>query len=217
MRLVGDIPPGRGLGYSGAARVGGLLAAAVQQGRPLAPDRSDLLAAATELEGHPDNVGASIHGGIVVAAAGRAVRVPLGVPASVVVWIPPEETSTDAARADLPATVPFADAVFNLGRAALLVAALAAGDVDALRQATEDRLHQDVRLRHRPRSREALAAFVAAGAWGAWLSGSGPTVAGLCSPERVGALAVGLPKGADVRTLSIAGTGAAVVVGDYAP
>jgi len=134
-----------------------------------------------------------------------------------VVWIPPDETSTDAARADLPATVAFADAVFNLGRAALLVAALAAGDTAALREATEDRLHQDVRLRHRPRSREALAAFVAGGAWGAWLSGSGPTVAGLCSPERVGALADGLPDGGDVRTLSIASTGAAVVAGDYAP
>jgi homoserine kinase len=215
--LDGEIPPGRGLGYSGAARVGGLLAAAVQQGRVLREDRADLLAVATELEGHPDNVGASIYGGIVVAAAGRAVRVPLGVPASLVVWIPPEETSTDAARADLPPTVPFADAVFNLGRAALLVAALAAGDTAALRDATEDRLHQDVRLRHRPRSRAALAAFLAGGAWGAWLSGSGPTVAGLSSPERVGELAAGLPDGADVRTLSIASAGAAVVSGDYAP
>jgi homoserine kinase len=215
--LTGDIPPGRGLGYSGAARVGGLLAAAVQQGRPVHEDRTDLLAAATELEGHPDNVGASIHGGVVVAAAGRAVRVPLAVPAVVVVWIPPEETSTDAAREVLPATVPFADAVFNLGRAALLVAALAVGDVASLRAATEDRLHQDVRLDHRPRSREALTAFVEGGAWGAWLSGSGPTVAGLCAPDQADGLAANLPEGAHVRTLSIPDAGAEIVGGDYAP
>jgi homoserine kinase len=217
VRIESDIPPGRGLGYSGAARVGGLLAAAVQQERSLGADRTELLAAATALEGHPDNVGASIHGGIVVAAGGRAVRVPLGAPAAVVVWIPPEETSTDAARADLPATVPFADAVFNVGRAALLVAALAVGDTSALRAATEDRLHQDVRLRHRPRSREALAAFVAGGAWGAWLSGSGPTVAGLCAPDDAVLLTAHLPEGGEIRTLSIAGAGAGLVTGDYAP
>jgi homoserine kinase len=211
------VPPGRGLGYSGAARVGGLLAAAVQQGRVLAEHRRDLLAVATELEGHPDNVAASIFGGLVVAAADRAVRVPLGCPARVVVWIPAEETSTDAARATLPPAVPFADAVFNVGRVALLVAALATADVDALRSATEDRLHQDARLRDRPASRAALAAMLEAGGWAAWLSGSGPTVAGLCHPDRAGTIAASLPEGAEVRVLEVAEPGARIVAGGYAP
>ena len=82
-----------------------------------------------------------------------------------------------SARRLLPEQVPFDDAVFNVGRTALLVAALAAGDVDALRAATEDRLHQDRRLARVPDSRVAMEAALGAGAWGAWLSGSGPSVA----------------------------------------
>jgi homoserine kinase len=211
------IPPGRGLGYSGAARVSGLLAAAAQRGRVLSEDRRDLLAVATELEGHPDNVAASIFGGLVVAAADRAIRVPLGCPAEVVAWIPAEETSTDAARATLPPTVTFADAVFNVGRVALLVAALATADVAALRAATEDRLHQDARLVDRPASRAALAALLEAGCWAAWLSGSGPTVAGLCSPEDAGTIAASLPEGGEPRVLAVAEPGARLVAGGYAP
>jgi len=209
------IPLGRGLGSSSAAVCAGLVAANALGGLRWTPD--ELLARATALEGHADNAAASLHGGVVATAAGLAVQVPLRFDPVIVCWVPPERTLTDESRSLVARPVSFDDAVFNVGRTALLVAALAAGDVSVLRAATEDRLHQDVRLRHRPRSREALAAFVAAGAWGAWLSGSGPTVAGMCSPERVGALAEMLPAGGDVRTLSIASTGAAVVAGDYAP
>ena len=88
----------------------------------------------------------------------------------------------------------FDDAVFNVGRTALLVAALAAGNVHALRTATEDRLHQDQRFARSPGSRAALEVALEAGAWCGWLSGSGPTIATLCSPEEAEALAAALPR-----------------------
>ena len=99
-----------------------------------------------------------------------------------VLWVPSFTTSTDQSRTALGQPVAFEDAVFNIGRTALLVAALAAGDVDALRVATEDRLHQDVRFARSLPSHEALEAALAAGAWCGWLSGSGPSVAALCDP-----------------------------------
>src|SRR5262245_22480138 len=176
------IPMGRGLGFSGSARVAGLVAALAQREgaafRPL-DAAEELLHVATALEGHADNIAASIFGGVVATAGGHAVRVPLALDPRVVVWIPSEETSTDESRAALGTGVSFADAVFNVGRTALLVAALAAGDVSALRTATEDRLHQDQRFALAPGSRRALEAALAAGAWCGWLSGSGPTIAAL--------------------------------------
>ena len=112
--------------------------------------RADVLHEATALEGHADNVAASLYGGVVAVAGGHVVRVPLARELTVVVWVPDRETPTASARRLLPEHVPFEDAVFNVGRTALLVAALAAGDVDALRTATEDRLHQDRRLARVP-------------------------------------------------------------------
>ena len=101
--------------------------------------------------------------------------------------------SSATSSAALSHSVAFADAVFNVGRTALLVAALAAGNVHALRTATEDRLHQDQRFARSPGSRAALEVALEAGAWCGWLSGSGPTIATLCSPEEAEALAVALP------------------------
>jgi homoserine kinase len=201
------IPPGRGLGFSGAARVAGLLAAQAQHDRH---DPDEVLGHAAVLEGHPDNVAASLFGGVVAAAGGRHVRVPLALVPAVVVWVPSFETRTDQSRTRLPATVPFADAVFNVGRAALLVAALAAGDAATLRAATEDRLHQDQRLAATPASRAALHAALDAGAWAAWLSGSGPTVASLCEPGDAVRVAAALPGGGRVLELEVDGSGATV-------
>jgi homoserine kinase len=103
-----------------------------------------------------------------------------------------------------------ADAVFNIGRTALLVAALAAGDVEALRTATEDRLHQDSRFEQAPPSRAALAAGLAAGAWCGWLSGSGPTIALFCAPGDAHALAAALPADGHTKVLEIDHAGATV-------
>jgi homoserine kinase len=205
------IPSGRGLGFSGAMHVGGLLAAYVQTSgaTTVTPEDSDrLLAAAAELEGHPDNAAASLFGGVVAAAAGRVVRVPMALDPAVVVWVPDSSTSTKTSRARFTDSVARADAVFNVGRTALLVAALAAGDVAALRDATEDRLHQVQRFAAVPSSAAAHAAALDAGAWCAWLSGSGPTVAALCDPADAPALAARLPAGARVLTLRIEPCGA---------
>jgi len=190
------IPMGRGMGYSGAVRVCGLVAAHTQHHgadpEVLQSALPDLLAHAADLEGHADNVAASLYGGVVATAGGRAVRVPLTFDPAMVMWVPGFVTSTDESRTSLPTEVSMADAVFNIGRTALLVAALAAGDVASLREATRDRLHQSVRLRGAEPCRVAIDTALAAGAWAAWLSGSGPTVAVMCPVDEADDLAAAL-------------------------
>lgn len=208
LSVTAGFPGGRGLGYSGAARVAGLLAAMAQSGRGLYESRDAVLAQATELEGHPDNAAASLLGGVVAAAGGHATRVPLAVEPAVVVWVPDRETATKESRRRLAASVPFDDAAFNVGRSALLVAALAAGDTAALRAATEDRLHQGARLARVPDSRAALRAALDAGAWGAWLSGSGPSVAAFADPADARAIAAALPESGRAIVLRIDDEGA---------
>jgi homoserine kinase len=208
------IPMGRGMGYSGAVRVAGLVAAHAQH-RGTDPEAlqealPELLGHAAELEGHADNVAASLYGGIVATAGGRAVRVPMSFDPAMVMWVPGFVTSTDESRTTLPTEVSMADAVFNIGRAALLVAALAAGDVASLREATRDRLHQDVRLRHAEPSRAAIDTALANGAWAAWLSGSGPTVAVMCAVDEAADLAAALPADGHTKILRIDHGGAVV-------
>ena len=206
-------PGGRGLGFSGAARVGGALAARVQQGESVHEARHAVLATATELEGHADNAAASLLGGVVAVAGGRAVRVPVATELAIVVWIPDRETSTTGARRLLPESVPFADAAFNVGRTALLVAALARGDVAALRTATEDRLQQDRRLARVPETHQAIQAALDAGAYAAWLSGSGPSAAAFVDPARAADIAAALPASGRHAVLSIDDVGATVMTG----
>lgn len=223
-RLDGDgplwsrtsIPMGRGLGYSGAVRVGGAVAALVQRHGPEALDdpthRSSALDVAAELEGHADNAAASLEGGIVIAAAGTVTRVPMAFDPAVVVWIPDgTTTSTDKSRTTLADTVARDDAVFNLGRVAMFVAACAHGDAERLRAATDDRLHQPVRLEAVPGSAAAMDAGLAAGAWAAWLSGSGPTVAMFCEAGRADELAGALPADGHAKVLRIDHEGATLV------
>ena len=205
------IPMARGLGFSGAMRVGAAVAAAAQQcDDPVHERTSEVLALASELEGHADNAAASLLGGVVAVSGGAAVRVPLSFDPAVVVWVPSAGTSTDKSRAVLPQTVTFADAVLNVGSTALLVAALAAGDTDALRTAVQDRLHQDVRLAQRPDARAALDAGLSAGAWCGWLSGSGPTVAFLVPIDAAEDLAAALPDDGHAKVLRIDHAGTTV-------
>ncbi|MEY4172988.1 MAG: homoserine kinase, partial [Actinomycetota bacterium] len=172
----------------------------------------ELLHLTTELEGHADNVAASLYGGVVATAGGRAVRVPMSFDPAMVMWVPGFVTSTDESRTSLPSMVPMADVVFNLGRTALLVAALAAGEVDVLREATRDHLHQDIRLAAAQPSRAALDAALTAGAWAAWLSGSGPTVAAMCAVDEAEELAASLPADGHTKVLRIDHAGAVVEV-----
>lgn len=211
----GSIPAGRGMGYSGAVRVAGALLAMAQQAEGVfvatADDLHQVLSMTTELEGHADNVAASLYGGIVATAAGRVVQVPMALDPAIVVWVPSFVTKTDESRRALGAPVPFDDVVFNLGRLAVLVAALASGDVDALRLGVEDRVHQPARLAHAAASGAAIRAANDAGAWASWLSGSGPTVAAMCATEHAEAIAASLPSDGHTKVLRLAHQGAAIV------
>ncbi|HEU4977257.1 MAG TPA: homoserine kinase [Solirubrobacteraceae bacterium] len=170
-RIASRIPLSGGLGTSAAAYVAGLLAA-----DHIFELDADVLALATELEGHPDNAAASLLGGFVICADGRATRLdpPAGLEAVLVV--PHEAVRTKKARAALPAQVPLADAVFNTAHGALLALGLARGDLDLVARGLADRLHQPHREHLFPRSMELARRAPALGALGATISGAGPTV-----------------------------------------
>jgi homoserine kinase len=178
LRCWNRIPLSRGLGSSAAAIVGGLVGANEMLGRPL--DRAQLASLAARLEGHPDNVVPALVGGITAAVVedGTAhwVRLPAQDLPAAVVAIPDFEIPTALARKRLPDRVPREDAVFNVGRTALLVGALAAGRWDLLEVAMEDRLHQPYRKPLVPGFEDVRAAAREAGALGVVLSGAGPSL-----------------------------------------
>lgn len=218
--LHNDIPVGGGLGSSAAAIAGAMVAANAAVHPPFATD--ELLHLALELEPHPDNLAAAFYGGLTVAildAGGRPIIGALAPPPGLraVVLTPGHSVSTHQSRAALPTTIPHGDAVFTVGRAALLVAALTTGRHELLRQAMEDRLHQPYRVPPSSPAAAAMAAALHAGASGAALSGSGPSILALCAGATVpvaaamqeSAAATGL--GGQVRTLDIVPRGAMVV------
>jgi homoserine kinase len=170
-RIRSTIPLSGGLGSSAAAYVAGLTAAAHLRGH-----EGDLLADATELEGHPDNAAAALLGGFVIVTGGEAARFdpPDGLEAVCVV--PHAAVRTSVARRALPATVPLADAVANVAHGALLTLGLARGDLGLVGRGLEDRLHQPYRAHLFPRSMALLERAVQLGAIGATVSGAGPTV-----------------------------------------
>jgi len=195
VRMKNAIPLLRGLGSSAAATVAGLVAANTLAGDPL--DQRRLLELAIRLEGHPDNVAAALLGGFVVVVSedGRAEAVRFDPPRRLrcVFFIPALELSTARMRQVLPVDVRHRDAAFNLGRAALTVAAFASGRLDLLRLATEDRLHQPYRSEVFPALPTLIEAAVEAGAHGACLSGAGSSVVAFTdSPEASGAVEAAL-------------------------
>ena len=170
-RITSDVPLSGGLGTSAAAYVAGLLAA-----DSIFELDANVLAHATELEGHPDNVAAALLGGIVLCADGEATRFdpPAGLEAVLVV--PHRQLRTAKARAALPAEVPMADAVFNVAHASMLVLGLAQGRLDLVARGLADRLHQPRRAELYPESMALVARAAEFGAVGASISGAGPTV-----------------------------------------
>lgn len=181
LRCTNAIPLARGLGSSSAAIVAGLLAANELHGRALAA--ADLLALAVALEGHPDNVTPALLGGVRVCVQGQCglvqAPIPLARPLRAVLFVPDFPMATAEARGLLSATVPRADAIYNLGRTALLAAALAGGDYSLLAEATRDRLHQPARAALFPAMPSFFDAALEAGALGAFLSGAGSTLLAL--------------------------------------
>ncbi len=212
-----SIPLRRGLGSSAAAALAGALLADRLLSGAIGEERA--LGVAVRLEGHPDNVVPSLRGGAQVAVvdhSGRVVSCPirLGAPLRAALFIPDEELETAAARAVLPQTVKLGDAVHNLGRAALLVAALQAGRLDLLAEAMDDRLHQPARAALLPWLPSLLSAAREAGAAGAALSGAGTTVLALCAPGaahdvsramRDAAKALGVPGRTEVVDVGVPG------------
>ena len=176
LSMDNNIPLARGLGSSAAAIVGGLVGANELTGGHFTKD--DILNMATAIEGHPDNVAPAIFGGITVSImdSGNANYLRFLPPTnfSMVAVIPEFNLSTRAARKVLPDTVPYADAVFNVSRASLLIGALCTGELKLLSHALQDRLHQPYREKLIPGMAQVLAAARQTGALGATLSGAGP-------------------------------------------
>ncbi|MGE7274539.1 homoserine kinase [Brevibacillus panacihumi] len=181
IRASSEAPLTRGLGSSAAAIVGALVAANHLAGEPFTRDQ--LFAMAVKKEGHPDNVGPSFFGGIIVATMPEKENQPipyirLAPPAAMraLVVIPDYALSTEKARNALPQVYSKKDVIYNVGHSSLLVAALAQGRLDLLGQAMGDRLHQPYRAPLVPGLEEILAAATDNGAVGAALSGAGPTI-----------------------------------------
>ncbi|HWF53978.1 MAG TPA: homoserine kinase [Solirubrobacteraceae bacterium] len=206
------IPLSGGLGSSAAAIVAGMLAA-----DHIFELDADVRTAATELEGHPDNVAAALEGGFVVCDGPRVHRfeAPMGLEAVLVV--PFEGVSTAQARAAVPAQVPLIDAVANIAATATLLLGLSGGSLDLIAAGLRDRLHQPYRASLYPRSAELMELAPKLGALGATISGAGPTVLVWSHYEQTGGVMEALTRrtegwaevirapfesqGADVRSL----------------
>lgn len=191
IRVKNDIPLARGLGSSGAAIIAGLTAFEVITGYRLPAHK--VLSYAVEVEGHSDNVAAALLGSFVVTCVtdeGEVYAETIAWPEQVraVVVVPDFKVRTEHARAALPDSVKRADAVFNVQRASLMVAAVARGRFDLIAEAAKDRLHQQYRARLAPGLEEALDLarndeLRSAGVLGVALSGSGPAVVAFATGE----------------------------------
>lgn len=176
-----NIPPSRGLGSSSAAIVGGLVAANTLAGSPYS--KYELLQIANALEGHPDNVTPALYGGVTLSIpteGGMLPRVLSQTPNfKAVVVIPNTLLNTAKARGILPPDVSRKDAVFNISHAGLLMEAFIREEYSLLKEGMRDLLHQNQRAVLIPGMLETLEAAFQAGAYGAALSGSGPTLIAL--------------------------------------
>ncbi len=213
LHCTNTIPHGRGLGSSSAAIVAGLCAArGLVAGGSLLMDDETVFELAADIEGHPDNVAPALFGGFTVAYAGadgfRAASVSVDPRIQAVAFVPPDPVETSVARGLLPAEVPYADAVANVGRAALLVAALSR-QPELLLAATEDRLHQDYREPAMPDTLRLVRELRAAGL-PAVVSGAGPTVLVLTDATQVDTVAARVPGGWQVLRLPVDRAGAQV-------
>jgi homoserine kinase len=189
-QMRNEVPLEAGTGSSSAAIVAGLAASLALQDRPHGSD--ELLALAAPIEGHPDNVAAAIAGGFTLALDGerpllRRIEPPAGL--AFVLVVPNHALGTTESRKSLRPDVPRADAVYSLQRTALLVHALATGELDALPQALDDRLHQPDRAQLTPMFCRIQEQLPGLGAYGCTLSGAGPSTLLWVRAEQAGAIA----------------------------
>jgi len=211
--FVNRVPLERGLGSSAAAIALGLVAGAAVTGRSPRPE--DLLELGVPIEGHADNLAAALYGGVCFAmkrnGSIHAARIATDMPVAAILAVPSTRTNTGQSRSGLPATVTHGDAAHNAASAALLGAAIAGGDASLLRDAFDDRLHEQYRLADAPLLK-ALRAHAPDGTVGVTLSGSGPSVVVWADPARAGAVAreleASLPDDTMVLPLRVAKEGA---------
>jgi homoserine kinase len=182
-----DVPLARGLGSSAAAAVGGLVAANALGSLGLTEGR--LLDLAVEIEGHPDNVAPALLGGFrIVYQDGEGTQtssVPFPDDLYAVLFIPDMEMATSEARAILPQMITRKDAVFNMARVGLLVHAIESGELELLKHATQDLLHQPQRQQIFRPMKYVFRGALAGGAMGVFLSGGGPTILAITRGRRV--------------------------------
>ncbi len=182
LSIANGIPAIRGLGGSGTAILGGLLTANRLCELPFS--QSEILNFATEIEGHPDNVAASLYGGFVISVQEgnhiHTIQLECDPALHVVLVIPDYTLSTKKARDILPKTLDFADAIYNISRSSLLVASIATGKLEMFTLAMKDRIHQPYRSQLISGFDEVVEAATAAGALSVALSGAGPTIAAYC-------------------------------------
>ena len=203
-----NIPHGRGMGSSGAAVAGGVMLAAGLLAPEIELSEQQLLEYATELEGHPDNVAPALFGGLTIAWVDetgphhKKLAVHRGL--SPLVFVPPHQMSTKLARSLQPESVPHTDAVFNVSRSALLVAALTQSP-ELLLTATEDRLHQNYRASAMPETSELIRLLREKG-HPAVVSGAGPSVLVLEDDpiRRLNAISLAEEKFPEWRALTLA-------------
>jgi homoserine kinase len=200
------IPVARGLGSSAAATVAGAAAAVALLELDLGKDA--LLALCAELEGHPDNAAAAIYGGATLALCapdGNLTVMPLAVHSSLSLAfaIPDFTVETKRARAVLPSVVPYAQAVLGAGKSAALVHGLAHADARALAIGLDDVLHVPYRRSLVPGYDEVTSAARAAGAFGATLSGSGPTLVAIAPAGRAAPVAEAMARAWRARGVSV--------------
>ena len=183
-----QFPYGRGMGFSGAARVAGAYAALVQNGEDQNDAKDHAFRIAGDLEGHDDNAAPSTYGGFCVTTGGHVMRFdcdPQEQGLKLLMFIPETTTSTDKSRTSIPENFSKADLVKSIGNVALLTAMLASNTFndEVLKLVTDDVIHQPVRLEASDASLKAFQAFNENGAVTQWLSGSGPSVAALVAEE----------------------------------
>ncbi|MBI5957151.1 MAG: homoserine kinase [Chloroflexi bacterium] len=182
VRCTSYIPLDVGLGSRAALTVGGLVAANNLLGSPFNHD--DLIHMGTDLTGQPEAVVAVMRGGLGICSSGpdgliyRSVEV---APVRVVIALPTLPGYSRRLRADLPQAIPLSDAVFNIGRTALLIEALRSGDYKLLGHAIQDRLHEPYRRDSIPGYNDAIAAAEEAGAHAVALCGAGPALLAFAS------------------------------------
>ncbi len=188
------IPLQRGLGSSAAAIVAGVVGANLLLGKKLS--RQQLLNLANEMEGHPENASASLLGGLTVNGVEnsevRLQRFILPGDWVAAAFIPDLEIATPEARRVLPETLPREDAVKNVQRVAMLVSAFAKRDPSALKIGVQDWLHQPYRKALIPGFDDFIAAAYEAGAFAAFLSGSGSTILALCAKRHAKKIAAAM-------------------------